>query len=632
MNAAPPRQRWRLLFLQVALFLLVMAAADGIGLIQPIEGRLGDVLLRLDAAGRTPPTDILRIDIDQRSLDDPAMLEVAGNWPWPRAIHGELLDWISRQQPRAVVFDLIFSEPDVFRPESDRVLATALARTGAYLPLVVAKDGEGSLLAKLSPILQAQAGPQAVPDAALPLIAPKAFDPSLWRSGLINVLEDPDGIGRRYWLAYPHQGWTLPSLPARVARDLGLTVPAADALPLHWYREEFPHVSYDTVYLESQKQNPTGLPDLKGKIVIVGATAPGLSDMHPTPLGATTLGPDILATALGNLQAGDGLHVLSPHWNLLLAAILMVLLALAYGRRTHPLLIGSSLALVTLACLGVAFFLLRLNLQWQPFTGVLFAWLFFATQAVLSYLRERNQRDHALRLFGRFIDPRVVTALAEGQALAEAQVGRSREVSVLFSDIRGFTTLSETRSPEEIVALLNRYFDLQVEGVFAHQGTLDKFIGDAIMAFWGAPMDDPHHARNAILAALDMEQRLEQFKAELGDLGQVFDVGIGIHSGPAVVGFLGATRRLDYTVIGDTVNLASRIEGQTKGIARILISEGTRAACQAAGDEALFDFIDHGEFTVKGRAQAVRLFEPRLKQSSLSALSTLSPAKENRHA
>ena len=609
----PQSPRPRNLLWLMGLFLGLMVVVDGFGLLQSLEGRLGDALLRLNARNRPPPQDILRIDIDQRSLDDPDMLAVAGNWPWPRAIHGELLDWVARQQPRAVVFDLIFSEPDVFRPESDRVLADALARTGAYLPLVVAKDGVGSPLSKLPAILGAKAGPGHDPAAALPLIAPKAFDPSLWRTGLINVLDDADGIGRRYWLAYPHQGWTLPAMPARVGRDLGMAVPDTAALTLHWYGAAFPHVSYNTVYLESQKQAPEGLPDLKGKIVIIGATAPGLSDLHPTSLGANTLGPDILATAIGNLQDGSGLTTPSPHWNLLLAASLILLVALAYQRRTHPLLIGSGLGLVTLLCLGTAFALLRFNLQWLPFAGLLFAWLFFATEAVLSYLRERNQRDHAVRMFGRFIDPRVVTALTEGQALAEAQVGRSREVTVLFSDIRGFTTLSETRSPEEIVALLNRYFDLQVEAVFAHQGTLDKFIGDAIMAFWGAPMDDPHHACNAILAALEMEHRLEQFKAELGELGKIFDVGIGIHSGPAVAGFLGATRRLDYTVIGDTVNLASRIEGQTKGIARILVSDATRQACEAAGDGQRFDFIDHGEFTVKGRAQAVRLFEPRLR-------------------
>ncbi|HYL17921.1 MAG TPA: adenylate/guanylate cyclase domain-containing protein, partial [Burkholderiales bacterium] len=185
-----------------------------------------------------------------------------------------------------------------------------------------------------------------------------------------------------------------------------------------------------------------------------------------------------------------------------------------------------------------------------------------------------------------------------------------REVTVLFSDIRGFTSLSETRTPQEIISLLNRYFGHQVEVIFRHGGCLDKFIGDAIMAFWGAPLDDPDHAKHAVMAALEMEERLEQFRQELGELGRNFDVGIGLNSGPVVVGLMGSENKQEYTAIGDTVNLASRIEGLTKGVARILVSEETMQRC---GDA--FDFVDRGLHKVKGREKDVRLFEPRRKTS-----------------
>jgi Adenylate cyclase, family 3 (some proteins contain HAMP domain) len=158
------------------------------------------------------------------------------------------------------------------------------------------------------------------------------------------------------------------------------------------------------------------------------------------------------------------------------------------------------------------------------------------------------------------------------------------------------------------VDLLNRYFSRQVEVVFRHGGTLDKFIGDAIMAFWGAPAADDQQAEHAVACALEMVDTLLAFKQELGELGQTFDVGIGIHTGPAVVGFIGSEQRQDYTAIGDTVNLSSRIEGQTKGVARILVSSDTVVRCGNA-----FDFIDHGSYKVKGRTQEVQLFEPRRK-------------------
>jgi adenylate cyclase len=149
--------------------------------------------------------------------------------------------------------------------------------------------------------------------------------------------------------------------------------------------------------------------------------------------------------------------------------------------------------------------------------------------------------------------------------------------------------------------------------VFKHGGTLDKFIGDAIMAFWNAPTENPRHAEQAVAAALEMGEALDRFKEELavtdGSLHD-FDIGIGLHTGPAVVGFLGSDDRLDYTAIGDTVNLASRIEGCTKGVARVLVSGATRAACQRNPD-CRFSFVDHGEFHVKGRDQGVELLEPK---------------------
>ena len=577
-----------------------------------LDAALGDLYLRADAARRPPPAEIVHLDIDQASLDDPEMLALAGNWPWPRAIHGEMLMTLAGLGARAIVLDLIFSEPDVFRPHSDALLAEGIAATGAFIPLVIAADGQASRLADLPAPMGIRAGPGADPEAALPLIAPKALPPEQWRTGIINFLPDPDGIGRAYWIDRPHAGWWLPSLPARVVRELGIEVAQRESLRLRWYAEDFPRISYTGLYLQTQRSQPQGLPDLTGKIVVIGAAAPGLHDFRPTPLDGQTPGTRILATAIANLLHGDELRPLSALWGLALGLCLVLIQHIGFVRRTHPLKVGAALLGITLSALFASWLLLGEGWQWWPFSPLLLAWLHQGGGMLIGYLQERRRRAQTVQLFQRFLDPAVVRQLVDAGAPGgdpdAGLAGESRQVTLMFTDIRGFTSLSEHHRPDEIVALLNRYFQNQVEAVFAEGGTLDKFIGDAIMAFWGAPLPQPDHALRAVRAALEMSRRLDDFKRQLGPAGETFEIGIGVHTGEAVVGFIGTRERLDYTAIGDTVNLASRIEGQTKGVARVLVSEVTREAC---GDA--FDFIDRGMVTVKGRVQPVRLFEPREK-------------------
>lgn len=600
----------RTLYALLATLLALLALADLTHwhTLQALDNRVGDALLRRDALGRAPPADVVLVDIDQPSLMDPRMLELAGTWSWPRAIHAELLAALSARQPRAIVLDLILSPPDSLRPENDAALAQAMQDERIFVPMILMEDSPQQAPLALAPkAMGLRALAHAQPDARYGIDAPIALPPELWRAGYINFVKDADGMGRSTELGREVQGWWLPHIVGRVADLLRLPRPDTPRFRLHWYGSEFTRVPYAQAYLAAQSEGAALPFDPEGKVIVIGATASGLLDFVPTPVAATTPGPFVLATAIANLQNGDWLRE-TPVWiNPALALLLIATMGLAFAARASPVWPAVLLALVAAVSLAGSAALLAANVYWVPVSALAMGALALLAFGLLSSRLEMAQRHHVQAMFSRFVDPRIVQRLSDEQQVARAEVSASREVTVLFSDIRGFTSLSEHRRPEEIVALLNRYFEMQVEVIFRHGGTLDKFIGDAIMAFWGAPMDQPDHAARAVRAALGMSEALERFAAEVArELpGTQFEIGIGIHSGPAVVGFLGTSKRLDYTAIGDTVNLASRIEGCTKGVARILVSEATRRSCGAA-----LAFADHGAFGVKGREQQVFLYEP----------------------
>jgi len=581
--------------------------------LQPLDNRLLDSFTRWHAARLAPDPAVVLVDVDEKSLA--AMQAEAGRFPWPREVYAELLRGLMPQQPRAVVFDIMFSEPDKFRPQSDQAFAEAALpyRANLYFPMLLldARDhASGATAAELAPLIGLVRRPEADREARIAVVPPMALPQELWRGGTINFLEDDDHVGRRYALRTTVRGWDIPSLPARVALDLGYPLPDAPDLRLAWRgtARGLPSVSFSDLYEDfgrSLRKRPAD--EFKGKVVVIGAAAAGLGDLRVTPLSGTQPGMEILATAIENLKNGRAMRA-APAWLPFGAALLFVgLLYAVFARNARANRVAIGLGAASALALAASWFAAGRLLLMPLLAPLGAAWLFYFAAATAAYLKERRAREEAIAMFSRFVNPHVVKQLVERGGL-EGE-GRTREVTLLFSDIRGFTTLSETRAPAEVVAILNRYFTMQVEVIFKHGGSLDKFIGDAIMAFWGAPLDDPEHAKNAVACALEMAATLLAFKAELGELGKSFDVGIGVHSGPAVVGLIGSERRREYTSIGDTVNLASRIEGLTKEAGRrILVSRETMERCGNA-----FDFVSCGSFHAKGRTQPVELFEPRKK-------------------
>jgi len=607
-------------FISLLLPLILLAITSIIlatGVTKNADFVLNDKLVKQFAQTLTPDPDIVIIDIDDYSLTQ--MTPYAGRWVWPRSVHGELIEGLSSIQPKAIAFDILFSEPDIYRPDADTYLNEVLSTQNnvyfAMIELASSANDLGQLMTNMPEQIGIEQSNGASVDARAHLLVPDAIDANNWRLGTINFTADSDGVGRSYDVRRNIDGWFIPSLPSKILEHANITLPEQDKIILQWRGatpKDFTTFSYVDIYQAIEQQNDQLLAKLNNKIIIIGSTATGLFDMRATPLSAHYPAVYMLATAIDNLKNSRFLTASSSMASGIVSFVcltVIILLFLFLPKFSQQL--SYAFVFVVLASILLIWISYQLLVERQILyvaTPILIAFLSFFAFGLIYGFKEYLYRQRAISMFGRFLDPKVVSTLVNQGKLDLENTSKKAKITVLFTDIRSFTTLSEQYSAQEIVTLLNQYFDQQVKIIFAHQGTLDKFIGDCIMAFWGAPIANQYQEADAINAALSMEEHLQQFRQSLSGNFEHFDVGIGIHTGEAIVGMVGAEQRVDYTAIGDTVNLASRIEGLTKDTARILVSQQTMQACK---DE--FNFIYQGEFTVKGRSSAVKLYQPTRK-------------------
>lgn len=606
-----------------------------------IEGRTYDFRLRLRDVLRKPPVseDIVIVAVDEKSI------RAIGRWPWRREIQADLITRIAAAGPKVIGLDIMYTEPE--NAEADQKLARAISQAGNValaMPFFVPEGRQyRGPVAEIPDLLWEQ--------AYMEVKTPKGIDWTKWvitadsvtlpveqiraaALGYVYTKSDMDAVIRWEILYLKYGDDLYPPLSLQVARlALGLApkdivvyggaglqvgsqfIPtdlSGRVLINYAGREHtYPYLSAIDVMKDGQIAGR-----LRDKIVLVGTSALATYDQKITPLSTDTPGVEKNANVVSNIISNDFIRPSPGIVEIVVIIVTGIFLGLLLPRLnalSSSLVAAAFIAFYLVAGISLLIYSsLWVNLVYPTLNMISIA----VVQTGLRFLHEERQAKEIRRIFSSYVSPKIVRELIEHPE--KAKLGGERKMAtILFSDVIGFTSLSEKREPEDVVALLNEYFEEMTEIIFKWEGTLDKFVGDEIMVLWGAPLDQPDHAERAVRCALDMSKKLEEMQREWAARGvEGLDCGIGINTGEVVIGNIGAFgKKMDYTAIGDHVNLAARVEKLTRQYAtRILVTENTCLAVkQFSGNvpregQGAIIYSEIGAVRVKGKEQEVRIY------------------------
>jgi adenylate cyclase len=586
------------------------------------------------------------IDIDDASL---AKL---GQWPWPRTRIAELVQRLQAAGAAAIVFDVMFAEPDRTSPaamaklwhldpqqravlgglpDNDAVLAAAIARGGVVLGHAPTRQGH-TPPTFVQPYRVIDLGPSPLPYlsefkgsvAALPNLQKAAAG-----NGAITFVPDSDGVVRRVPMLLRLGDQVVPSLAAealRVAQNeqnylvktsteagVGIEEVRVGALTVPTTAQGEVWVHYTSPvpsrYIPAWKVLAGEVPEasLSNQILLIGSSAQGLMDLRFSPLGGTMPGVEAHAQALEQILVGD--RLVRPNWASGLEVLEIIVGGLFVGFvgiSVGALLSAVAAATVLLAtCVWGWYGYSDYGLLLDPVVPSLSTLLIFILSSVYHHAASERRQRWVRRAFSRYVSPNLVSHLVDNPGQLELG-GRRRECSFIFTDLAGFTNLMEKLDPTEAVSLLNDYLDNMVKIAFKHEGTLDRIVGDAVAIMFSAPVEQPDHRQRALDCAREMHRFARRHAAEANARGVPFgQTRIGIHTGEVTVGNFGGSTIFDYRALGDPVNTAARLESVNKQLGTVVcVSEATLAGCTGAMARPV------GKLVLKGKTEPLMVYEP----------------------